>query len=1381
MCIVLRYRIHIIMAYKNTPSVQAPGEYVRAVILKPKTMSVTEAAKILGVGRPAFSNFLNGKSSLSTDMAARIERSFGIPTQKLHDLQAVYDAENTKGAPANTKAYVPPFLGIIANEIEAWADHNIVGRSRLPVFLRTLVNSTGVGLTKIDFPGNDDSQRPGWDGFVIASQGTPWIPEGQSGWEFGFDLRPKEKADGDYKKNTKAINKSDRKNITFVFVTPRRWPGKKDWISERITEGQWKDVRAYDASDLEQWLEQSVAGQAWFANETKRVTSNTRSLDQCWSDWAQVTSPPLSRALFKAAVKNAGNNVEAILAEPPKEPIVIAADSTEEAVAFLAELFSETGESLFKFRDRVVVFDQPGIFPKLATGSSNFIAVAATREVEREFAPFCHSIHTIVVYPRNAVNTEPHILLEPLNYETFHAVLEEVGYDQDETKRLDNESGRSLTVLRRRISTISAIKTPTWAINQGTGDNPIPFMFAGAWNSKNRYDQSILSFLANGVSYDELEKRFQRLMQLNDVPVWSAGTYRGVVSKMDMLFAIKGTITQFELETYFDVAYSVLSEDDPSLDLPEKNRPFAALYQKTREISGPLRKGICETLVLLAFHGNDLFQNRLGINIADKVVLLIRELLGNPLTSRRLEAHDRDLPMYAEAAPDEFLAILEKDLKGLTPASFELMRPADSGFFSNTSRTGILWALESLAWSPQTLSRAVLVLAKLAEIKIEDNVFNKPIESLKAIFRSWMPQTAASVEKRVAVMELLANRFSKIAWEICMDQFGQLHQVGHYNQKPRWRNEGHGYGGPVTHSERQTFVVKIVDMTLNWKEYDQSMLSDLIERLHSLDDLRQEIVWSIIKNWADTASDLDKAMVREKIRVTIMSRRGVAKSKRKKTDKLDTAAKAAYVSLEPSDILNKHEWLFRDTWVEESFDEIHSETDYRKREERITKTRGEALREITVERGIEGVLALAEMGKAATQIGALMVTSVLSAEDVIGFILKLIQSGKKSDSWTYKNILRGAFRTIQDGEERVKVLNKLRENLSPEIFVKLLEQAAFNTSTWVFVEKMDNLYQQAYWTSVLPVWERQNDEELNIIVDQLLAVERPRAAFNCVNHGFEKLRPAVLFKLMVAVAKEGDEEEKQYQPGEYYIEKAFEILDISATFSVEQMAGLEFGYLDILTSFRNKSENNRGIPNLEKYIDQNPDFFAQVVAWVYKRSDGGTDPEELRLDSAIHTQNRAERGYKLIEGLHLIPGQNRQGGIDTKLLLGWVNTVRKVCAELGRLDVGDISLGKLLAEAPKGIDDVWPCEPVREVLEQIQSEKISHGITAGLFNSLGVQWRGEGGDQERAMAAMYKNWASALEFSHPFVASSILKYMADTYERDAQREDNEAVIRRRLN
>ncbi len=110
-----------------------PGQHVRDVALTPKRMSVTDAAGLLGISRPGVSNFLNGKVSATPDMAARVERAFGIPAQNLLDMQAAYDTAlaKSKGVAAASKAYVPPFLSFKANDIEAWAAPSVSARVRL--------------------------------------------------------------------------------------------------------------------------------------------------------------------------------------------------------------------------------------------------------------------------------------------------------------------------------------------------------------------------------------------------------------------------------------------------------------------------------------------------------------------------------------------------------------------------------------------------------------------------------------------------------------------------------------------------------------------------------------------------------------------------------------------------------------------------------------------------------------------------------------------------------------------------------------------------------------------------------------------------------------------------------------------------------------------------------------------------------------------------------------------------------------------------------------------------------------------------------------------------------------------------------------------------
>jgi addiction module HigA family antidote len=1358
----------------SSSSADHPGLYIKTKVL-PKGLSVKDAAKLLGVGRPALSNLLNGNAALSPDMAARLERAFRVSAQELTDQQAAYDAAQAKakGASASTKKYVPDFLSISARQIDDWSN-SIAARSRLSVFLRTLINSTGAGLTRVDFPGNDEAERPGWDGFVVASEGTPWIPSGESGWEFGCSRDPEQKADGDYLKRTAATARTDRERTTFVFVTPRSWRNKERWKAERAAEGNWKTVLAFDASDLEQWVEQSIAAQAWFAAETGCAAHGAKSLDQCWAEWANATAPPLAPQLFKSAVERAKGAFESKLSKPPETPLVVAADSIEEGLGFVTQVFSDTsGQPLA--RDRVVVFQEPGVLPKLAAGASNFIAVATTREVERELAPFCRSIHSVVLYPRNAPNITSDVILEPLDYETFRAGLEEMGQSRETIDRLARESGRSLTVLRRRLSPVPALRTPHWASNNATAAQLVRFLFAGAWNAENTNDQIIVNLLGSQDGYPAIEKEFHALSLLNDAPVWSVASARGVISKIDLLFAIAVTITKAELTNFFQIAHIVLSEDDPSLDLPQKDRWAASLYDKKREMSGALREGIAETLVLLAVHGNTLFRDRLGVDVEALAANLVRELL-TPFTARRLEAQERDLPTYAEAAPETLLRILDDDLKSAEPAAFALMKPVDSGTFARCSRAGLLWALENLAWSPLTLARAVLILAQLAEIKIEDNWSNKPIESLKAIFRAWMPQTAAKLADRCEALQLLAERYPEIAWDICIDQFGEFHQIGHYSHKPRWRNDGQGHGEPLTDGQEiSSFVRKAVEMCLAWKNHDRRTLGDLITRIYALSEEHQGVVWDLVRKWAISADDADKAWVREKIRLTVLSQRAKTRGVRI-SDALKKSAAAAYETLAPQNLLNRYEWLFRDSHVEMSADELQADVpDYEERERRITDQRTEALRAILRETGFVGVLELAEKGKAASIIGWLMVTRVLKAEKVVEFLLTTQNTEQNPGSWARKNLMRGALGALNDD----LILRRLQASLPPPVFVGLLELAPFRRSTWLLVDELDDASQQTYWASVSPHWLRTADGDYNEAVERLLKAKRPRAAFHCVHFCLKDLRPAVLFRLITEIADGGNEPSGHYMLEPYYIDQAFALLDKSGEFSGEQMAVLEFPFIDALARKWGASEP-RGVPHLERYLERHPELFVQAVAWVYKRSDAGQDPQDLQLNDRDHIGNRAVRGYRFLDSLRRIPGRNKADEVDRKELLAWITSARRGCAELGRQKPGDHALGVLLSHAAKGEDGVWPSEPVRAVLEEIHSNDISSGVTMGLFNARGAHWRGKGGGQERELAAEYRRSLDALQLSHPFVASSILKPMVDTYERHAEFHDSEDEIQRRM-
>jgi addiction module HigA family antidote len=78
---------------KNPPH---PGDFIRTEIVQPAGFSVTQAAAVLQVSRPALSSLLNGKADLSPEMALRIEKAFGVKMDTLLRMQVSYDIAQTR-------------------------------------------------------------------------------------------------------------------------------------------------------------------------------------------------------------------------------------------------------------------------------------------------------------------------------------------------------------------------------------------------------------------------------------------------------------------------------------------------------------------------------------------------------------------------------------------------------------------------------------------------------------------------------------------------------------------------------------------------------------------------------------------------------------------------------------------------------------------------------------------------------------------------------------------------------------------------------------------------------------------------------------------------------------------------------------------------------------------------------------------------------------------------------------------------------------------------------------------------------------------------------------------------------------------------------------
>ncbi|WP_419641727.1 hypothetical protein, partial [Thiolapillus sp.] len=773
---------------------------------------------------------------------------------------------------------------------------------------------------------------------------------------------------------------------------------------------------------------------------------------------------------------------------------------------------------------------------------------------------------------------------------------------------------------------------------------------------------------------------------------------------------------------------------------------------------------------ILSVRGNNLFQSRLGIDVEDRVTALIRKLL-IPLTLEKLLSHDHDLPHYAEAAPDEFLTIIEEDLRCSDPVVFGLLKPDSGSFWAPSSQTGLFWALECLAWNPKNLLRVSVILAQLSRQKIDNNRVNKPDDSLQNIFRSWIPQTAAPVSDRVKVLKKLTEDFPKIGWEICIKQIKPGHSVGHYSYRPRWRSDASGAGQVVTNGEIYKFTRKTLGFLIDWPSHDEKTLGDLVEYLQGMPIENQPKVWNLIDEWSRTAGEAAKAELRERIRLFAFTQRG---RQRKLEDTTRDRAREAYDSLRPNDPVIRHSWLFANQYVPVSTEEIEKEgfnDNDQEADERIDKLRREAITEIWDERGFKGVKDLLAPSGATDLIGrytASCVTDVCSQSDFIQRCLSLDGELQSKAEWC----LRGFLSAIGD-DVCAEVINMVAKKLSVEESKRLFVCAPFNASTWRLLDDSSEDIRTGYWKDVVPYWKDQTPAELNELIDCLLEAHRPRAAFHVVCMNFKDIETSRLKRLLHDIATVNTEPAGQVGLDPYYISKALDLLDGRVGVTPYEMAQFEFLFIVAL------DHSKHGIPNLESQIAQSPEIFVQAVALAFKRSDEGEDPPEWRIENPEQRAVVVSAAYHLLNQIKKIPGTDENGHIDKEALVSWIEQARQLLHKHARGTIGDQYIGQLLAKAPEGESGMWPCEAVCEAIEKTASSGIGQGFSKSVYNSRGLHWLGKGGEQERELALKYDNLADRLYHDYPYVAV-VVKEIAKSYTYEAKCRDTEAGTEKRL-
>jgi hypothetical protein len=164
-------------------------------------------------------------------------------------------------------------------------------------------------------------------------------------------------------------------------VTARAWDGRKTWRDARRAHGVWADVRIYDATDLELWMERVPSAHVRISEMLGREPRDARTPDAWWQTWSAQTDPALPLGFLLAGREEARAALADELTKPPQVITAIASSKTE-ALAFLCASLVNGGEQFDGLRAKALVVTGPGAWGRLVDSDSPLVLMPTFEEAD---------------------------------------------------------------------------------------------------------------------------------------------------------------------------------------------------------------------------------------------------------------------------------------------------------------------------------------------------------------------------------------------------------------------------------------------------------------------------------------------------------------------------------------------------------------------------------------------------------------------------------------------------------------------------------------------------------------------------------------------------------------------------------------------------------------------------------------------------------------------------------------------------------------------------------------------------------------------------------------------------------------------------------------
>lgn len=1234
---------------------------------------------------------------------------------------------------------------ITALNLEQWAKM-LDARTVFPGLIGDLIRASAKDITSFRFALGDKSQIRGFDGRLESSGFPPFVPEGKSIWEFGSSGATTTKANSDYNKRTKEVSEDNRMNSTLVIASPYTWdtPNKKldDWLNEKRDKNEWKQVEYFDGIVIESWLDEHPAVAARYARYELGLSQiGVLSTEEFWDEYSARFHPQLSEdVLLCDRQSQADKLLKALVSFPGM--VTFVADSPEEVIAFAVAALrkSEPATRLFLEARTIIVENQDAARLMAAKEGLAFIPKG---HALKSAGMLARAGSTIVGIGRNEPNANHEILNRPSNTSMGKAIAA-MGFADDEGYQYARKCGRSVTVLARLIKN-GSVEPPEWMEH---GKQLLPALLAGGWSAISELDTGVLRDLGGKKNYEEIEAYLRPLTHLTDPPIDRIEDVWKMRAPVDAFVYLGHMIGADDLRRLKEAAIAVFGKIE---DLPNPDDLFQPKQKESTQYSDWLRDGLATTLLQIAVLHSQAKLRVPGSTPQDYVNDIIRNLPGLSSNHRLLDSLRDELPLLAEAAPDPFLGALEAMLEG----KGDLIKPIFSEqehFLSPSSpHTGLLWALEVLAWDPELLPRVALILAKLAAIDPGGRLSNRPIRSLGSIFLSWAPNTNATLKQRLGILDYIIKNTPSIGWELLVILLPKQHGISVPSAKPKFREAAASGAENLTYGLVWESQREIIDRTLVQADGRAERLIIIIDSMHNFEPAAQIEALVLVESFLAKYDHIIRESVWAALRDEANKNKAFSDAdwaiKNNALNRIDQIVK----KYQPADVIALNVWLFND-WspnLPGKLDDL---------EETLSDARILAVKTVLADLGIEGILQLAEKSKLPQLVAPTLENIEIDVSNYVGLVEKSLQLGDKLEHFA-SIVSSVAYKKYSS--QWVTLVKKMAINnsWSYSVIARLLFALPDEREIWEIVADFGSETEVEYWRNKHPHYFKGGEDDFAYLAKKYLEVGRPIAAIDALYRQVANVSTPLLLTLLDnAISEINQRKDVANNMLGYNVEKIFESLESRNDVDAEKLAQLEYVYLPLL-------DRPKKPLTLHRLLMKNAELYVSVIKDVFKPASG------KERESSEESRARAHVGYHLLNSIKALPGQNGDK-LDFDVLYNWCLEARHKATEFDRAVITDQYIGHILAHAPvEKTDNAWPHSAVRCLLEKLCSDEIEHGIVIERHNMRGFYSKSidEGGAQERALAEQSRSWSKVMT-NYPRTVK-LLTQIARDWEKQAEQED----------